>query len=128
MERGDYSPVGGSTRSPEEVWTEWGVDQGEVQATQPDSGWKTEMLGGILHRIGGEVAVGSGSVGEGSLAIEGEDGPPAGGRWGVAGIREGQGGWAGKGPVRGRGSPRCHGNERAWGMSLRYGRGDGVGP
>ena len=44
------------------------------------------MLGGLLHRIGGEVAVGGGSVGKGPLAVEGEDGPPAGSRWGVAGI------------------------------------------
>ena len=62
------------------------MGQGEVQATQPDSGWETEMLGGLLHRIGGKVAMGGGSLGKGPLAIEGKNGPPTGDGRGVAGI------------------------------------------
>ena len=89
MERGDYGPVGGGTGSSEEVWTESGVGQGEVQATESDSGWETEMLGRLLHRIGGEVAMGGGSLGKGPLPVEGKDGPPEGEGWGVAGIRGG---------------------------------------
>ena len=44
----------------------------------------TEMLGGLLHRIGGKVAMGGGSLGKGPLAAEGEDGPAKGGGWEVA--------------------------------------------
>ena len=73
-------------RNGEEVWTEWGVGKGEVQATQPDSGWETEMLGRLLHRIGGEVTMGGSSVGKGPLAVEGKNGPPTGDGWGVARI------------------------------------------
>ena len=62
------------------------MGQTAVQTTQPDSGWETEVLGRLLHRIGGEVTVGGGSVGKGPLAVEGEDEPPAGDRWGVTGI------------------------------------------
>ena len=54
------------------------MGQGEVQATQPDSGWETEMLGRLLPRIGGEVAMGGGSMGKGPVTVEGKDGPPAG--------------------------------------------------
>ena len=50
---------------------EWGVGQGPVQPRQPDSGWEAEVLGGLLHRIGGEVAMGGGSVGKGPLEAEG---------------------------------------------------------
>ena len=62
------------------------MGHGAVRATQPDSGWETEVLGRLLHRIGREVAMGGGSVGEGPLAVEGEDGTPAGGRSGISGI------------------------------------------
>ena len=44
------------------------------------------MLGGLLHRIGGEITMGGGSMGKGPLVAEGEDGPNKGGRWKVAGI------------------------------------------
>ena len=54
------------------------MGQGEVQAPQPDTGWETEVLGRLLHRIGGEVAVGGGLMGKGPLAVEGKDGLPAG--------------------------------------------------
>ena len=53
---------------------------------QPDSGQETEVLRRLLHKIGGEVTVGGGSVGKGPFPVEGEDGPPAGGKWGMAGI------------------------------------------
>ena len=54
------------------------MGQGEVQATQPDSGWETEMLGRLLHGVGREVAIGGGSVGKRPFVVEGKDAPPAG--------------------------------------------------
>ena len=62
------------------------MGQGEAQATQPDSGWEKEMMGVLLYRIGGEVAMGGGSMGKGPLAVEGKNGPPMGDEWGVARI------------------------------------------
>ena len=44
-------------------------------------------MGGLLHRIGGEVTVGGSTVGKGPVAVEREDGPLAGNRWGVVGIQ-----------------------------------------
>ena len=65
---------------------EWGVGQGPVQPRQPDSGWEAEVLGGLLHRIGGEITMGSGSVGKGPLVAEGEDGLAVGSGLSVVGI------------------------------------------
>ena len=96
------------------------MGQRAIQATQPDSEWEAEVLGGLLHRIGGEVTVGGSTVGKGPVAVEREDGPLAGSRWGVAGIQGGQGGWAGKGPLRRGGGSKCYRHGGMRGMSIGY--------
>ena len=62
------------------------MGQGTVQTTQPDPGREAEVLGVLLHGIGGEITLGSGSVGEGPLAAEGENGSTAWSGWKVARI------------------------------------------
>lgn len=86
MEWIDCGLVGCSVRSLEKVSAEWGMGQGAVEVPQPDLLWEAKVLGGLLHRIGGEITIGSGSVGKGLLMTQGEDGPTAGGVWSVAGM------------------------------------------
>ena len=62
------------------------MGQGVVQTLQPGSGWEAEVLRQLLHGIEGEITMGSGSVGKGPLAGEGEAGPAAGSERSVAGI------------------------------------------
>ena len=62
------------------------MGQGTVQTPQPDPGREAEVLGGLLHRIRGEITLGSGSVGEGPLSAKGKDGSTACSRWNVVRI------------------------------------------
>lgn len=74
----------GSTRGyaglPEVTWEDRGMDQGEVEVAQHDSGWEAEVLGGFLDRVWGEVPVEGCEVGEAPVESPGENGLPAGSR------------------------------------------------